>query len=59
MWKFLKQYFMPIYTSALDQFLQHYDETHSASDTQQKERKKYRRLYQLRDQENPHEELAQ
>lgn len=53
MWKFIKQYFMPIYTSELDQFLQHFDETHAASATQQKELEKYRRLYQLRDQENP------
>ena len=50
MWQFLKQYFMPIYVSKLDQFLQHFDATHVPSAVQQKEMAKYSRLYQLRDQ---------
>ncbi|HSW70364.1 MAG TPA: CBU_0585 family protein [Gammaproteobacteria bacterium] len=50
MLRFLKQYFMPIYISELDQFLSHFDATHPLSAVQQKEREKYRRLYQLRDQ---------
>ncbi len=49
MWRFLKQYFMPIYLSEIDQFLLHFDATHKPSASQQKEIEKYRRLYQLRD----------
>ena len=49
-WQALKQYFMPIYVSKLDQFLQHFDATHPPSAVQQKEIDKYRRLDQLRDQ---------
>lgn len=56
MWNFLKRYFMPIYVSPLDQFLQRFDASHRPSAVQQKEIAKYRRLYQLRDQEKPQEE---
>lgn len=49
MWKLLKQYFMPEYVSELDQFLLHFDETHSDSASQEKEIEKYQRLYKLRD----------
>lgn len=51
MWQLLKQYFMPEYTSEIDQFLQHFDDTHSNSASQQKELEKYRCLYKLRDNE--------
>ena len=51
MWQFLKQYFMPEFVSELDQFLQHFDETHPDSAAQQKEVEKYRRLYKLRDED--------
>lgn len=53
MWQLLKQYFMPEYTSKLDQFLQDFDKTHPRSITQQKESEKYRRLYRLRDLDKP------
>jgi hypothetical protein len=39
MWKFLKQYFMPEYTSPLDQFLQDYGKTcPQPSESQRKEK---------------------
>jgi hypothetical protein len=53
MWKLLKQYFMPEYVSELDQFLEHFDETHEDSPVQKKEQEKYQRLYKLRDQTSP------
>jgi len=52
MWQLLKKYFMPIYISPLDQFLQHFDETHSPSATQQREIARCSRLRELRDQED-------
>jgi len=51
MWKFLKQYLMPIYVSPLDLFLKQYDETHPRTKTQRKEVEKYRRQHQLRDED--------
>lgn len=51
MLRFLKRYFMPLYTSELDQFLQSFDETHpQLSTSQTKERAKFRAIYRLRDQ---------
>lgn len=50
MWKFLKQHFMPEYSSEIDQFLQGFDRSHpDLSKSQRKEQEKYRRIYKMRD----------
>ncbi len=41
------------YVSEIDQVLQHFDEKHSLSVSQQKEKAKYERIYLLRDQSRP------
>ena len=54
MWKFLRKYFMPEYSSKIDEFLAHYVELHpEPSLTQRKEQEKYARLYHLRDVDHP------
>lgn len=50
----LKEFFgLTYYISALDQFLIHFDrENPKLSDSQRKEKEKYTRIYQLRDNPN-------
>ena len=50
MWKLLRQYFMPIYISDIDLFLQNYDQHHpQLSQAQRKEYNYYQNIYYLRD----------
>jgi hypothetical protein len=50
MWKWIKKYFMPEYVSAVDRFLDDFDEKHPReSKSQRKEKEKFRRIYKLRD----------
>ena len=42
---------MPIYVSEIDAFMKQFDETHARTATQQKEVRKYRQLFQLRDED--------
>ncbi len=50
MLQWLKQYFMPEYTSELDQFLANFDRRHpQLSTSQEKEKTIFRRIFKLRD----------
>ena len=50
MWKLLRKYFMPVYSSQIDQFLAAFDKAHpKRSRSQRREQSKYRAIYKLRD----------
>lgn len=54
MWKFLKQYLMPIFTSETDKFLEAYDKAHpERSKSQLKEEARFKEIYKLRDGNSP------
>ncbi len=54
MWKLIKKYFMPEYISQLDRFLYEFDKNHRVeSKSQRKEKEKFCRIYNLRDNVQP------